>query len=74
MRPPSDDHRIPSARRMVLPSIKRFSWVLTSYIVAAAIVMPLTGWLAGRFGIKYVFVLSVAGFTVASALCAALRA
>ena len=31
--------------------------------------MPLTGWLAGRFGIKYVFLLSVAGFTLASALC-----
>jgi hypothetical protein len=30
---------------------------------------PLTGWLAGRFGIKYVFLISVAGFTLASALC-----
>jgi len=43
--------------------------VLTSYIVAAAIMTPLTGWLAGRFGIKYVFLISVAGFTLASALC-----
>jgi DHA2 family multidrug resistance protein len=32
---------------------------------------PLTGWLAGRFGIKYVFLISVVGFTVASALCGA---
>jgi len=32
---------------------------------------PLTGWLAGRFGIKYVFFVSVAGFTLASALCGA---
>jgi len=47
----------------------QISWVLTSYIVAAAIMMPLTGWLARRFGIKYVFLLSVAGFTLASALC-----
>ena len=47
----------------------QIAWVLTSYIVAAAITMPLTGWLAGRFGIKYVFLISVAGFTVASALC-----
>ena len=31
----------------------------------------LTGWLAGRFGIKYVFFVSVAGFTLASALCGA---
>jgi MFS transporter, DHA2 family, multidrug resistance protein len=45
------------------------AWVVTSYIVAAAIMTPLTGWLAGRFGIKYVFFISVAGFTFASALC-----
>src|SRR5712672_3832567 len=45
------------------------AWVLTSYIVAVAIMTPLTGWLAGRLGIKYVFLISVAGFTVASALC-----
>ncbi|HJU17680.1 MAG TPA: DHA2 family efflux MFS transporter permease subunit [Stellaceae bacterium] len=45
------------------------AWVLTSYIVAAAIMMPLSGWLAGRFGIKYIYLLSVAGFTLASALC-----
>jgi MFS transporter, DHA2 family, multidrug resistance protein len=44
-------------------------WVLTSYIVAAAIMTPLTGWLAGAFGIKRVFLISVIGFTVASALC-----
>ena len=43
--------------------------MLTSYIVAAAIMTPLTGWLAGGFGIKGVFLFSVAGFTVASALC-----
>jgi MFS transporter, DHA2 family, multidrug resistance protein len=47
----------------------QIAWVLTSYIVAAAITMPLTGWLAGRFGIKYVFLISVGGFTFASALC-----
>jgi MFS transporter, DHA2 family, multidrug resistance protein len=47
----------------------QIAWVVTSYIVAAAIMTPLTGWLAGRFGIKYVFFISVAGFTLASALC-----
>src|SRR6202045_4027573 len=47
----------------------QIAWVLTSYIVAVAIMTPLTGWLAGRLGIKYVFLLSVAGFTLASALC-----
>jgi DHA2 family multidrug resistance protein len=49
----------------------QISWVLTSYIVASAIMMPLTGWLAGRFGIKFIFLASVIGFTVTSALCGA---
>jgi DHA2 family multidrug resistance protein len=47
----------------------QITWVLTSYIVAAAIMTPLTGWLAGGLGIKRVFLVSVAGFTVASAIC-----
>jgi DHA2 family multidrug resistance protein len=49
----------------------QISWVLTSYIVASAIMMPLTGWLAGHFGVKYIFLASVIGFTLASALCGA---
>jgi MFS transporter, DHA2 family, multidrug resistance protein len=52
-------------------SREEIAWVLTSYIVSVAITMPLTGWLAGRLGIKYVFLVSVVGFTVASALCGA---
>ncbi len=44
-------------------------WVLTSYIVAAAITIPLTGWLAGEFGRRIVFLISIFVFTVASALC-----
>jgi DHA2 family multidrug resistance protein len=47
----------------------QITWILTSYIVAAAIMTPLTGWLAGAFGIKGVFLISVAGFTLASVLC-----
>src|SRR5580658_6060963 len=49
----------------------QISWVLTSYIVASAIAMPLTGWLAGRFGIKLIFMISVSGFTITSGLCGA---
>ncbi len=45
------------------------TWTLTSYLVANAIVLPLTGWLAGRFGRKRLLMLSVTGFTVASFLC-----
>jgi DHA2 family multidrug resistance protein len=48
----------------------QITWVLTSYIVAAAIMTPPTGWLAARFGRKRLYLVSVAGFTVASVLCA----
>jgi DHA2 family multidrug resistance protein len=49
----------------------QISWVLTSYIVAAAIFMPLTGFLTARFGRKRIFIWSVIGFTIASMLCGA---
>jgi DHA2 family multidrug resistance protein len=45
------------------------SWVLTSYIVAAAILTPVTGWLADALGRRRVLMICVAGFTVASLLC-----
>ncbi len=47
------------------------NWVLTSYIVAAAIIMPATGWLEARFGRKPLFLVSVIGFIVTSMLCGA---
>jgi DHA2 family multidrug resistance protein len=50
---------------------EQIAWVLTSYIVAAAICMPLTGYLAARLGRRRVFMWSVAGFTAASMLCGA---
>ena len=50
-------------------SLEQMDWVLTSYIVAAAIMTPLSGWLAGRFGRKRVLVGSVIGFTISSMLC-----
>ena len=45
------------------------SWVLTSYIVAAAIMTAPTGFLAGRFGRKRIFSICIAGFTLTSMLC-----
>lgn len=45
------------------------NWVLTSYIVAAAIATPLTGWMSDRFGQRRLFLFAVIGFTIASLLC-----
>jgi DHA2 family multidrug resistance protein len=45
------------------------TWVLTSYLVANAIVLPTTGWLANHFGRKRVFITCIVMFTLASALC-----
>src|SRR5512136_2778703 len=50
-------------------TIDESTWALTSYLVANAVILPLTGWLANHFGRKRLLILSVAGFTVASFLC-----
>jgi len=47
------------------------SWVITSYIVASAIMIPTSGWLSNRFGRKRVYMCAVAGFTLASIFCGA---
>ena len=45
------------------------TWVLTSYLVSNAIILPMTGWLAGAFGRKRFFMSCLAMFTVSSLLC-----
>lgn len=50
-------------------SVDEATWVLTSYLVANAIVLPLSGWLANYFGRRRLLILSVIGFTIASVLC-----
>lgn len=50
-------------------TIDESTWALTSYLVANAIVLPLTGWLARYFGRKRLLLSSVAGFTISSFLC-----
>ncbi len=47
----------------------QIAWVLTSYIVASAVMIPVTGFLALRYGRKRMYLLSIAGFTISSALC-----
>ena len=46
---------LPHIQGSLSASLDQIAWVVTSYIVCAAIMMPLTGWLAGQFGIKYIF-------------------
>lgn len=46
------------------------TWVITSYAVAEAIIVPLTGWLTARVGTVRLFLLSIVGFALASLLCA----
>src|SRR6266850_6558099 len=60
---------LPHIQGSVSASQDQISWVLTSYIVAAAIMTPPTGFLAARFGRKRLFLIAVACFTVASLLC-----
>ncbi|MBI4487305.1 MAG: DHA2 family efflux MFS transporter permease subunit [Acidobacteria bacterium] len=50
-------------------SIDEATWALTSYLVANAIILPMTGWLATTFGRKRLLMLSVVGFTASSFLC-----
>src|SRR5580658_2177196 len=60
---------LPYMQGSVSASQDEIAWVLTSYIVAAAIMTPPTGYLTNRFGLKRLFLVSIAGFTVASVLC-----
>ncbi|MDB5432140.1 MAG: drug resistance transporter, EmrB/QacA subfamily [Caulobacter sp.] len=60
---------LPHIQGSVQASADQITWVLTSYIVAAAIMTPLTGFLADKLGRKVVFMVSILGFTVASVLC-----
>ena len=50
-------------------TVDEATWVLTSYLVANAVVLPITGWLANYFGRKRLLMAVVTGFTVSSALC-----
>ena len=60
---------LPHMQGALSASQDQIAWVLTAYIVAAAIATPMSGWVVDRFGQKNVFLVSVIGFTLASALC-----
>jgi DHA2 family multidrug resistance protein len=61
---------LPHMRASMSATQETINWVLTSYIVAAAIAIPITGWLADRVGRRRLFIWSVVAFTAASVMCA----
>src|SRR6516162_8558410 len=60
---------LPYMQGSLSASQDQINWVLTSYIVAAAIMTAPVGWIANRFGRKTIFILCSGGFTIASVLC-----
>jgi DHA2 family multidrug resistance protein len=60
---------LPYMQGTLSASQDQINWVLTSYIVAAAIMTAPVGWIANRFGRKRIFITCSAGFTIASVLC-----
>jgi MFS transporter, DHA2 family, multidrug resistance protein len=60
---------IPHMQNSLGATAESVTWVLTSYIIASAVAMPITGWLADRVGGRRLFIASVAAFIVTSMLC-----
>ncbi|MBS0643427.1 MAG: DHA2 family efflux MFS transporter permease subunit [Proteobacteria bacterium] len=60
---------LPYMQGSLSASTDQVTWVLTSYITAAAIMTAPVGWLSARFGLKNLYLISMIGFTVASMLC-----
>ncbi len=60
---------LPYMQGTLSASQDQINWVLTSYIVAAAIMTAPVGWIANRFGRKKIFIICSAGFTIASVMC-----
>jgi MFS transporter, DHA2 family, multidrug resistance protein len=60
---------IPHMQTSLGATMDTITWVLTSYIVATAVAMPITGWLADRVGSRNLFLAAVAGFILTSMLC-----
>src|SRR5215470_16839316 len=52
-------------------TVDEVTWVVTTYLVAAGIMIPTTGWIAGQFGRKRYFLISITTFVISSALCGA---
>jgi DHA2 family multidrug resistance protein len=62
---------LPHIASSMAATTEEATWALTSYLVANAIILPMTGWLAATFGRKRLLLMSITGFTLASFLCGA---
>src|SRR5271154_5165724 len=62
---------LPHMRGSFSASLDEISWVVTSYLVANGIMIPMTGWISARFGRKRYFLISMTCFILASILCGA---
>jgi DHA2 family multidrug resistance protein len=62
---------LPFMQGSMSASYDEITWVLTSYVIAAAIMTAPVGWMAVRFGRKRMFIVCIAGFTIVSVLCGA---
>src|SRR3978361_395061 len=62
---------LPYMQGSLSATFDEITWVLTSYITAAAIMTAPVGWLASRFGRKYLFITCLIGFTITSMMCGA---
>ncbi|HEX3456673.1 MAG TPA: DHA2 family efflux MFS transporter permease subunit, partial [Candidatus Baltobacteraceae bacterium] len=60
---------LPTLQGNLGASVDEATWVLTGYVIANVVVIPMTPWLQLRFGRKHYFIASIAGFTLASVLC-----
>src|SRR5580658_6324532 len=60
---------LPYMQGSLQASRDEITWVLTSYVIAAAILTGPVGWLAARFGRREIFLVSLVGFTITSAMC-----
>jgi DHA2 family multidrug resistance protein len=60
---------LPHIAGSLAATVYEATWALTTYLVANAIILPMTGWLANHFGRKHLLMLAVTGFTTASFMC-----
>ncbi len=64
---------LPHMQRSFGVKVDQITWVVTSYLIAIGVVLPMTGWLAARIGRRLYFVASIISFMAASAFCGAAR-